>query len=264
MPAFLSVLTGARSGVLSLAAACLLCAPAHAQPVQWSGNEHFYELVLVPPQGGFGVQWDVARAGALAHQFGGHAGYLVTITSAGENTFLAAQYPSSATFTGAWTGGNEPGNDGHWRWADGPESGQEYWDQNTHTATPYANWGGVEPNNQGAEENYMAYYLGPEFQGFGRGAWYDSPRNPPFASDPQVGYIVEYSGCGAADVGSQGGVTGGDGHLDNNDFVVFINAFFNQLPLADRGVQGGLAGSDGHWDNNDFVVFINEFFAGCE
>lgn len=32
--------------------------------------------------------------------------------------------------------------------------------------------------------------------------------------------------CPAADVGTQGGVVGHDLVLDNNDFIVFINLFF--------------------------------------
>jgi hypothetical protein len=67
----------------------------------------------------------------------------------------------------------------------------------------------------------------------------------------------------AADIGSQGGLPGGDGVLDNNDFVVFIDYFFNHNPIADMGVQGGLPGTDNAWDNNDFVVFIDRFFQGC-
>jgi hypothetical protein len=66
-----------------------------------------------------------------------------------------------------------------------------------------------------------------------------------------------------ADLGSSGGAAGADGHLDNNDFIVFINFFFDSNPAADRGQAGGLAGSDGQFDNNDFIVFINQFFAGC-
>ncbi len=66
-----------------------------------------------------------------------------------------------------------------------------------------------------------------------------------------------------ADIGSTGGVAGRDGRLDNNDFVVFIEAFFGGSPVADRGVQGGVPGSDGVFDNNDFVVFIDQFFGGC-
>jgi len=66
-----------------------------------------------------------------------------------------------------------------------------------------------------------------------------------------------------ADIGAQGGAPGSDGHLDNNDFIVFIDYFFAQNPLADRGVTGGVPGTDGVWDNNDFIVFIDQFFAGC-
>ncbi len=66
-----------------------------------------------------------------------------------------------------------------------------------------------------------------------------------------------------ADVGSQGGAAGPDGHFDNNDFVVFINLFFDQNERADLGAQGGVRGRDGRFDNNDFIAFIDLFFAGC-
>jgi hypothetical protein len=69
--------------------------------------------------------------------------------------------------------------------------------------------------------------------------------------------------CGPADLGSAGGVPGFDGVLNNNDFIAFINLFFNANPAADVGVAGGLHGSDGVYDNNDFIAFINLFFAGC-
>ncbi len=80
------------------------------------------------------------------------------------------------------------------------------------------------------------------------------------------GWMLRLAGAGplcAADMGGQGGTLGGDGHLDNNDFVVFIANFFTLRARADMGRQGGLPGGDGHFDNNDFVVFINEFFGGC-
>jgi hypothetical protein len=67
-----------------------------------------------------------------------------------------------------------------------------------------------------------------------------------------------------ADMGSQGGLDGPDGALDNNDFIVFISAYFNgDMMLADVGQQGGLAGADNTLDNNDFIVYINSFFNGC-
>lgn len=72
--------------------------------------------------------------------------------------------------------------------------------------------------------------------------------------------------CGScrADVGKQGGIAGADGQLDNNDFIVFIDAYFNgNMLIADVGSQGGVAGGDGMLDNNDFVVFIDVYFSGC-
>ena len=73
------------------------------------------------------------------------------------------------------------------------------------------------------------------------------------------------SPCGRADLGQQGGIPApcGDGLLDNNDFIAFIDFFFFADPRADQGVQGGLPGSDGLFDNNDFIAFIDNFFVGC-
>ncbi len=66
------------------------------------------------------------------------------------------------------------------------------------------------------------------------------------------------------DLGRQGGLPGADGLLNNNDFIVFIDFFFNADARADMGVQGGVPGQDGLFDNNDFVVFIDLFFTGCD
>ncbi len=85
----------------------------------------------------------------------------------------------------------------------------------------------------------------------------------------QVMTSVTLGACGPADVGGQGGVAGFDGHLDNNDFIVFIDEFFQNDARADLGSQGGIAGADGLYDNNDFVAFIDAFFnrlaaGGCD
>jgi hypothetical protein len=84
---------------------------------------------------------------------------------------------------------------------------------------------------------------------------------PSDTNAPTVTYLIDT--CGDSDIGSQGGNGPGDGALDNNDFVVFIDYFFNANPIADVGSQGGVAPGDGAFDNNDFVVFIDAFFAGC-
>jgi hypothetical protein len=69
--------------------------------------------------------------------------------------------------------------------------------------------------------------------------------------------------CCPADVGSQGGVAGADGQLNNNDFAAFITLFFSNDPRADVGSQGGVLGADQNFDNNDFAAFITLFFQGC-
>lgn len=66
-----------------------------------------------------------------------------------------------------------------------------------------------------------------------------------------------------ADVGQQGGLVGADGVLDNNDFVAFIQLYFDNSAGADVGVQGGLVGKDAALDNNDFVAFIALYFSDC-
>jgi hypothetical protein len=70
--------------------------------------------------------------------------------------------------------------------------------------------------------------------------------------------------CSVADVGSEGAMAQSDGQLDNNDFIVFINQFFERDLRADMGSQGGTSRGDGLLDNNDFIVFIGAFFEGCQ
>jgi hypothetical protein len=65
------------------------------------------------------------------------------------------------------------------------------------------------------------------------------------------------------DIGGEGGAGTPDGILDNNDFIVFIDRFFNNDVRVDIGTEGGANGSDGLFDNNDFIVFINGFFNAC-
>ena len=68
--------------------------------------------------------------------------------------------------------------------------------------------------------------------------------------------------CSPADVGRNGGMFGADLALNNNDFLVFIQLFFDRSARADIGTAGGSPGSDGLFDNNDFIAFIDLFFEG--
>jgi hypothetical protein len=66
--------------------------------------------------------------------------------------------------------------------------------------------------------------------------------------------------CGPADIAGAGASDGFDGEVDNNDFVLFIQWFFDSDIRADIGIGGAEPGSDGEFDNNDFIVFIQQFF----
>ncbi len=94
----------------------------------------------------------------------------------------------------------------------------------------------------------------------------------PFFDNTVVPFLEQFSTLPAvpfvrnncpADVGSQGGVAGPDGLLNQNDFIVFLNRFFTSSYLADVGRQGGLQGSDGILNNNDFIAYVDMYMNGC-
>ena len=100
----------------------------------------------------------------------------------------------------------------------------------------------------------QAYYLSDDRATFvGRG-------KPPGSSDLHW-WVARVDPISPADIGRQGGIGGGDGQLDANDLVVYLNRFFAQDWRADVGKQGGIAEPDGVFDSNDFVVYLSQFFA---
>ena len=156
----------ATAAILTLAAG----APVVAAPVQWTagsgGNNHYYEFVTP------GTDWTTARTNALASSFAGQQGYLATITSAGEQTFLLG------LANDGWLGGTDQAVEGEWRWIDGPEAGSLFWTGGpSGTASGFTSWNGGEPNNLGGE-NYLHLQSG---------AWNDFPNSP------ALGYFVEYN-----------------------------------------------------------------------
>jgi hypothetical protein len=94
-----------------------------AQKVQWSGNGHYYEAMLVPN----GITWDDAKAEAI--MAGGH---LATITSDSENQFVYDLIKGDNRYwvldpagnnEGPWLGAYQPQGssdpDGGWTWVTG-------------------------------------------------------------------------------------------------------------------------------------------------
>lgn len=145
---------------------------ALATPIQWAGNGHWYEFVASQ------VSWEEALAAADSQTFdpgtGVLDGYLVTITSADEDTFIS----NSFGFTNSvWIAATDRDVEGVWRWAAGPENG---------ALLSFADWGPGEPNNSSFPD--------PGGQDFALANWFFTPglwddQGP----SSRHGYVIEYS-----------------------------------------------------------------------
>ena len=102
----------------------MLLSTSFATSVQWTieegGNGHWYEQVLTSPST---ITWSAALAEAESR-----GGYLVTVTSAGEENFIQSTCTADCD---SWAGGYL--DNGSWGWVTG-----EIWD--------YTNWYPGEPN----------------------------------------------------------------------------------------------------------------------
>ncbi|MCX8108552.1 MAG: hypothetical protein N3G20_07090 [Verrucomicrobiae bacterium] len=159
------------------------------QPVLWSANGHYYEFVPANC-----ISWWDARAKAGQRSYAGLSAHLATITSVAENDFITTNFGVALESYFTWLGGHAPNDqrDGVWQWEAGPEYGIQF--SIYQTPTPpfnYANWGGVEPNHDKADENFLMMNLGQTFCGIQQGQWADAAPVPN-PSDPVVGYVVEY------------------------------------------------------------------------
>lgn len=165
--------------------------PAGTRTIQFSlgasiffePNGHFYEFVSAP-----GIDWADARNAAAARSYFGLQGYLVTVTSAAENSFVAGKLSGQG-----WMGASDAILEGQWRWVTGPEGLEElglgrYFFQQTPFGTGgsavngnYHNWASGEPNDAGGEDH--AHFLT-------NGQWNDYR----FDNNAISGYVVEYGG----------------------------------------------------------------------
>lgn len=159
-----------------LATVVMFCGVCQGVLMQWSstvgGNGHFYEVVRVPS----GINWFQANTSATSS-----GGYLATITSAKENSFVYSILDYNRDFTGdwdwgPWLGGYQPAGSaepyGGWRWV----TGEPF---------TYTNWKPGNPDNSGGIENYLHFLQGPQ--------WNDIAPNGAFNTIPLQGYIVEYN-----------------------------------------------------------------------
>ena len=104
--------------------------------------------------------WTTARSNCVSM-----GGYLVTITTSGEQSFIFNIWPSG------WIGLTDEVNEGTWRWV----TGETY---------SYTNWNSGEPNNAG-NEDYVQFVS--------NGRWNDLPNNVSLPYVLEFNYIVTTS-----------------------------------------------------------------------
>ncbi len=153
----------------------------------FAGNGHLYEFVA----GSF--SWTASKAAAATRSKFGMTGYLTTITSLDENTFITQKLGANG-----WIGASDDDNEinagvtyasqaaaeGKWYWVTGPEAGTQFSNNNgTPTQLTFMNWNSGEPNNSGTNEHY-----GQIFASVSTGKWNDLPNTS------MLGYVVEYGG----------------------------------------------------------------------
>jgi hypothetical protein len=140
------------------------------------GNGHYYQAVAARD----GLTWDAAQAVAAQH-----GGYLATIGSAAENSFVFNLIDDrrfwnngNGSAVGPYIGGfKSPGSrkpaEG-WQWAHG------------EGAFTYTNWGPGQPNNKNGDED-RAHYYAPGRTNVQEPLWNDQA-----ASADEWGFVVEF------------------------------------------------------------------------
>lgn len=135
------------------------------------------------------LSWPAARDAAAALTYNGLTGYLVTITSAEENSFVTAQAGGATAYIAATSEieyinpllsaedqyGSEVDARGRYHWGAGPEAGVQL---------TWAPWFPDEPNNLAGERCLLTNWNGPT------ALWNDGGCAPAYR------YIVEFGGLG--------------------------------------------------------------------
>lgn len=160
-------------------------------------NGHFY---LAYPNG---LSWTAGQTYAGNQSFYGVQGYLTTVTSVAENSFIEVMVDQNS-----WIGcsdnyqrineavgytmyANQSASEGQWHWVTGPEKGTKMRTgnaANNNLGSPisgvFQNWSGSEPND------WPDAGIGQEDYGhmYSNGSWND------FANSQVIGSIIEFGG----------------------------------------------------------------------
>lgn len=171
----------------------------------FSTNGHYYDVITGSRT--WAQAYENAKTQTVASSVNGVlcTGYLVTITSAAEQTFVQSKVRADS-----WIGASDDYNyifssgttkkyadqaasEGQWHWVTGPESGTQILSSNNRASTvnsEYNNFASGEPNNWSGSEAYGQIYNAD-------GYWNDlGPGNT------QGAYIVEFGGDGCTPAAS--------------------------------------------------------------
>ncbi|NCB75039.1 MAG: hypothetical protein EOM51_09905, partial [Clostridia bacterium] len=247
-------------------------------------NGHYY--MYVPVSGG--IDWNSAYNLAKSYTYMGMQGYLVTVTSAAEDTAL-----DQLTTKGGWAGGTRLIGDNNsydrnpwlltstspyynniWKWVCGPEAGTAFYYGSTGESNAsavdgagslvannsvdavYTHWNPGEPNAcdhgvSGGVENTLQIHAGPEG---GPYLWNDIPASWNFD-----GYFVEFGGYGE-------GVDPGPGDDEGSENITITgdNTVKAYAPTSSgdtiyaNGEALIVSGSNAYWDMDSDGVLDND------
>ena len=141
----------------------------------YTGNGHYFEF-----NSSTNISWTAAFTAANSKTYFGLQGYLATITSIEENTFVYSKINAAG-----WLGGSDAASEGVWKWVCGPEIGTQFWQGGVGGSVVGGNftyWHSGQPDNAGGE-HYLDFWDGDH--------WNDYPN---VATGSIAGYVVEYGG----------------------------------------------------------------------
>jgi hypothetical protein len=196
-----------------------------------TGN--YYELVRNSH-----INWVEAKEAAESRSFGGHTGYLATITSREENDCIGEVIGSEGN---VWFGASDAEVEGDWLWIAGPESGQPLL---------YSNWAPGEPNNTNNEEDYAEW---------GVGGWNDTSNR----RSPVTGYVVEYGtkGMVSLELFVRGNVNDDQG-TNIVDAISILNSLFSGGTLT--CLDAADLDNDGVVNITDPIALLGFLFLGTQ
>lgn len=147
--------------------------------VFFADNGHLYKFT----SGSY--TWSQAKTAAAAQTAYTATGYLATITSSAENTFVYARITGDG-----WLSATDSQTEKTWKWDAGPEAGTSFFQENptggggSAISSRYHAWASGEPNDYGSGEDCGYMYSSQS------GQWNDFPCSA------QQGYVVEFGADG--------------------------------------------------------------------